>query len=195
MVFNRCTTASSRKGKVMRPVRLLPLVLLILALTGCYQPGRSMKPEKADESEAKKIFQGDLFRVTVDIGDEKRVGFIDIDGNVIIEPQFKSAYTFHDGLAPVKLPGDAGTLWGYIDKSGEFVIKPAFIVAHVFEDGLAFVETKETKGWIDTSGVFKVQGDWQAVGPLKEGIFFFKVKPEVVEEGDSEEDVAEKEGL
>lgn len=63
-------------------------------------------------------------------------GFVDADGNMVIEPQYESAEAFHDGLAPVQTLNG----WGYINSSNELVIKDEFFGAHSFYKGVAPVK-------------------------------------------------------
>ena len=63
-------------------------------------------------------------------------GFINMKGEVIIEPKYEQAKSFSCGLAPAIFDG----LWGYIDKSGSFIIKPQFKMAKPFNhSGVAAV--------------------------------------------------------
>lgn len=64
-------------------------------------------------------------------------GFIGRTGKVLIEPQFKRAYDFSEGLASVKFKEKEK--WGYIDKTGKVVIEPKFDWAPRFSEGLARV--------------------------------------------------------
>lgn len=63
-------------------------------------------------------------------------GFIDKEGNWIIEPKFKYADSFSEGRAMVKV----GEKYGYIDKSGELIIQPIYENALSFSEGLAPVK-------------------------------------------------------
>jgi hypothetical protein len=71
-----------------------------------------------------------------------KCGYVDQQGNWVIEPQFVRGSRFSDGLAAVATSGDFGSPvnWGYIDKTGATVISPQFSNAQPFEDGLALVE-------------------------------------------------------
>lgn len=64
-------------------------------------------------------------------------GYLDHQGNVVIEPSYLSASSFHDGLALVTDP--ATSLKGYIDMKGRWVIEPAFDSASDFNEGVAWV--------------------------------------------------------
>jgi len=71
------------------------------------------------------------------------VGYMDVNGQVVIPPRFCAAGHFSEGLATASLPNvlDAKGRWliGFIDRSGEFVIPPQFQYASAFKEGLARV--------------------------------------------------------
>lgn len=63
-------------------------------------------------------------------------GYVDKDGQIVIEPQYEAARSFANGMAAVKKNG----LWGFIDLNGEQVIKYSFDNAKDFNsNGCAFV--------------------------------------------------------
>ncbi|WP_244944961.1 WG repeat-containing protein [Nostoc sphaeroides] len=64
-----------------------------------------------------------------------KFGYIDKEGNFIIEAQFDEADIFSERLAPVKKGGK----WGYINQFGEFVIQPDLDFAKPFSEGVALV--------------------------------------------------------
>ncbi|MBV9211375.1 MAG: WG repeat-containing protein [Acidobacteria bacterium] len=66
---------------------------------------------------------------------ENKYGFADMQGKIIIFPQFDAAKDFSAGLAPVQL----NKKWGYIDHEGRFIIEPQFDNADSFAEGLAAV--------------------------------------------------------
>jgi tetratricopeptide (TPR) repeat protein len=68
-------------------------------------------------------------------------GFVDANGEVMIDFMFDDALSFGQHLAAVKL----GELWGYIGISGRIVIEPAFLEAKSFSSGSAPVLTE--RGW------------------------------------------------
>jgi hypothetical protein len=67
-------------------------------------------------------------------------GFIDVNGNYLIPPQFSKAGSFAEGIAPA---ADNTGLWGYIDIAGKWLITPKFHFANSFESGKAIVLVKE----------------------------------------------------
>ncbi len=51
-----------------------------------------------------------------------KIGFINKDGVIIIEPKFNDALNFKNGIAAVKV----NNKWGFIDKNGDWLIEPQF---------------------------------------------------------------------
>lgn len=74
---------------------------------------------------------------------EGKWGYIDNEGNYVINPQFTVAQLFSEDLAIV---GNEDSLLGYVDKKGNYVIKPEFLWATNFREGLAF--TTKRNGFI-----------------------------------------------
>lgn len=82
-------------------------------------------------------------------------------------PQFKSAYSFMQGLAAVSTNGS----FGFIDSSGEWVIAPRFDdVAKGFSEGLAAVQLEEKWGYIDREGRIVVAPIFDEAHPFSEGL-------------------------
>ncbi|KXJ98055.1 MAG: KWG Leptospira [Acidobacteria bacterium OLB17] len=77
-----------------------------------------------------------------------KYGFININGETIIEPQFDAANHFGEGLAAVKVKDK----WGFIDAAAKFIIEPQFDETGVFSEGLASVAINGKWGFIDTTG-------------------------------------------
>jgi hypothetical protein len=79
---------------------------------------------------------------------EQAIGYVDVNGDWVIQPQFLKARAFVNGLAPVCF----NKLWGYINAKGEWVVQPMYPDAEVFSaDGLAPVKVKQW-GFIDLTG-------------------------------------------
>jgi hypothetical protein len=115
-------------------VAVLLLFMTVVAYTAPYEGGR-LFPVKS----------GNL------------VGFIDVNGAVIIPPQFIDAKKFTEGLAAAQA-ADSGK-WGYIDQTGTFVIQPQYTRAYQFSEGLAEVGLDPSgSGYIDADGRLVVQG-------------------------------------
>lgn len=67
-----------------------------------------------------------------------KYGYFDLEGKIIINPQFAYASAFREDVALVKTTGDKG-MWGYIDKEGKFTINATYKDATVFQEGVAWV--------------------------------------------------------
>lgn len=120
-----------------------------------------------------------LFPVTKN----KKTGFIDTEGKLIIPLEFDSAREFSEGLAavclgPCKFEKNKGSdqlildqtfngKYGYIDRSGKMIINPRFSQVGDFHKGLALAGTKDYPllnkantfqyGYIDKTGTFVIQ--------------------------------------
>jgi hypothetical protein len=57
------------------------------------------------------------------------VGFMNKDGNWIIEPKYEAAGDFKNGICRVRINGK----WGAIDKSGNYILEPKLSGLHDFE--------------------------------------------------------------
>lgn len=94
----------------------------------------------------------------VEIG--KLWGFIDRNGNMVIQPQYKDVKQFSEGLAAVR---GENNLWDYIDGNGNKVIKGQFKRVENFSDGMAsiaYFDGEHTKyAYINRNGniIFKTE--------------------------------------
>ena len=86
--------------------------------------------------------------------DKTNYGFEDASGRQVIEPKFRDASDFSEGLAAVAIVDGYQTKWGFIDTKGNYVIEPRFSIAPgSFHDGLALVTKKNgRKAFIDRTG-------------------------------------------
>ncbi|MBT5872174.1 MAG: hypothetical protein HOH43_02045 [Candidatus Latescibacteria bacterium] len=93
---------------------------------------------------------------------DKKSGFIDDTGSLVIPFQYAWVESFSDGLAKVltDIKGKAG----YIDKGGNWVVEPKFAAAYAFHDGQAVVAEEK-------------DGPYQAIGQDGETRFFFEISP------------------
>lgn len=92
-------------------------------------------------------------------------------GHTVIEPRFKSAGAFSEGLAAVSV----FSKFGYINKQGEIAIKPEFLSAEPFSEGLAVVGMydgahDEKYGYINRDGDYVVAPQYEAARSFSEGL-------------------------
>lgn len=98
--------------------------------------------------------------MTTVITKDRKYGYINKNGQIVIEARFHGAKVFSEGLAAVNLWSDgitySGGKWGYIDKTGKVIIDFKFDEAEPFFGGLALVGNPyagET-GYIDKTGKY-----------------------------------------
>ena len=78
----------------------------------------------------------DLELIPVESGNKYQ--YVNAEGKIIINPQFKNATLFRDGLALVQSGGDENK-WGYISKEGLYKIPAIYKRATTFNEELAWV--------------------------------------------------------
>lgn len=99
---------------------------------------------------------------------ETRVfGYIDKNGNMVIEPRYPEAHEFSEGLALAAFSGGLG----FIDHDGNPVIEAKFSSARSFSEGLAAVRPKDEAYWyyIDKEGNHAIETDFLVVQSFSEG--------------------------
>lgn len=97
-------------------------------------------------------------------------GYIDKQGNWVIQPAFKWAGSFSGGLAAVRTHNS----YSYINTRGETVIAGPFTCARRFSEGLAPVRMNGPLwGLIDRTGTLVVEPRWASVEACSEGIVTF----------------------
>ncbi|WP_190679889.1 WG repeat-containing protein [Leptolyngbya sp. FACHB-671] len=102
-----------------------------------------------------------------------KLGYMDTQGTIVIQPQFDEALPFSEELAAVRV----GERWGFIDRTGQLVIQPQFnYVPEGFSDGLARVFTNNGEvGFINKTGQFVIQPQLYSTTAFSEGLASFSV--------------------
>lgn len=81
----------------------------------------------------------------------KKYGFIDQQGDWVVEPIYDDARSFHDGLAAVK----SEQKYGFINTNGDLVIPPVHDSSYSnFSEGLVIVGSLSSQRFIDKNGNF-----------------------------------------
>src|SRR5947209_3363006 len=85
----------------------------------------------------------------VPIKKDGRMGFVNLQGKVVIPTKFRKVGKFSEGLAAARLEG----FYGYIDHSGNYVIPPIYDYAEEFSEGRAAVyNSNGDSSFIDRKG-------------------------------------------
>jgi hypothetical protein len=114
----------------------------------------------------------------------KRYGFIDRQGNVVVEPRYISPTGgpwpegFSEGLAAVSIEdpdNPDGCKFGFIDQTGNYVIDPVFDKAWGFHENLALVHMPDESGngkyaFINKSGETVLEPEYEPFSSFQEGM-------------------------
>lgn len=101
-------------------------------------------------------------------------GYINSEGETVINCQFDKAEQFSEGLAAMLID----TLWGFIDTTGKIVIEPKFFKVAQFSDGLCNVSLQQDTGIVNA--FIKTDGSIAFISPYK-GISSFAYDRATVE--------------
>jgi len=74
---------------------------------------------------------------------DSKWGYMDIEGNIVIKPQYESASFFKDNKAVVTIESIFSYKYGYINKNGDIVVPIIYDWAAPYSDGLYFVRKKK----------------------------------------------------
>lgn len=108
----------------------------------------SFAQKTKNKAPSKYEFQGPFCDGLAKVRLNKKWGFIDSTGGVVVSPKYNEVENFSDGLARVR----KGQKWGLIDTSGKEIIRPMFDWIYDFENGKAKVKSDGAEGYIDRYG-------------------------------------------
>ena len=106
---------------------------------------------------------------------DRKLGYMDLDANITVEPRYDQGGAFAEGLAAVQLDGH----WMFIDKSGavtaEFPAGVAF--AEPLSDGLSLVSADRDQsgrkfGYVDRNGHWAIKPSWDDAEPFHDGLAY-----------------------
>ncbi len=111
--------------------------------------------------------------VTTKEGIQDPVGFIDLEGKMVIEPRFTYSglpwcYHFREGLAVIQV----GNYSGMINRKGENIIKPAYTHIGECHEGLIVFQENLDKsyGYMDNKGQTVIKPQFHVAGYFANGI-------------------------
>jgi hypothetical protein len=111
-------------------------------------------------------FGGRFFEGLAAVSINRKYGYVDTTGQLVIEPRFNRAFSFSEGLAVVKIYNR----WGYIDPAGELTIESRFDAAFSFAEGLAAVKVDDKWGYIDPTGWMVIEPQFDGASSFSEGL-------------------------
>jgi hypothetical protein len=153
--------------------RSILLLICLTALFGCNTARMQEKLSKEKQLEVSRQ-SNNLFVVMVN----KKYGFIDRTGKIVIEPQLEGANDFIEGRAVVTTRNPDFKL-SYIDETGKVVGSPKFDAARDFSEGLAAVGigffgmhgTGDHKwGFVDKTGELVIEVAFRGSRNFSEGL-------------------------
>lgn len=98
----------------------------------------------------------------------RKMGYIDTQGEVVIEPTYDVVADFGEGLAGVHIKRDKE--WGFIDRAGKRVIPAKFDQVGRFSHGVCAVQLGDLWGYIDEEGEWVIQPQFSQVGDFSNGL-------------------------
>lgn len=119
------------------------------------------------------VFSEGLAAVGVEGKEGIKWGYINKEGKMVVNPQFDAVGPFTEGLAGVaKTNKEKGeVLWGFIDHKGAIIINHQFRGWNVeFNDGLAMVSDGKKIGYIDNTGKYTINPQFDQAGKFKNGL-------------------------
>lgn len=93
-------------------------------------------------------------------------GFIDTEGNLVVEAKYDGAFSFSQGLAAVR----SGGRWGFIDKEGKTVISFLYQSVQSFSEDRAVFQQGLYYGYIDKEGRKITDAVYSEASPYREGV-------------------------
>ena len=95
-----------------------------------------------------------------------KVGYVNIEGEVVVPIKYDLIGGFREGLAQVGLKGK----YGFVDTTGKEVVPLKYDSAGPFSEGLAEVSLNGKGGFVDTAGKEVVPLKYGSTGPFSEGL-------------------------
>ena len=112
------------------------------------------------------------------IDQDYKCGYINKDGNIVIELKFEGCGAFSEGLAQVNLGTVTKPLTGFIDESGNEIFTVRFVLLVLdFSEGLAAFQHADGKwGYIDKTGRVVIPPTYEVAEEFHNGLAFVSSK-------------------
>lgn len=104
---------------------------------------------------------------------EGHFGHTNMSGDIVVQPQYVQAGTFHEGLAPVQIVIDTYfTACTFIDTLGNQILPAVYQTVQPFHEGYAPVMRYQRWGIIDQTGKEVLSIRYEKITTNADGIFF-----------------------
>lgn len=110
--------------------------------------GRIVLPIEYENNKLNKNLKYMYYDSLALIEKDGKLGFVDLEGKLVIPFYFDEAYNFSEGLAAVKYNG----MWGYVDTKGDVFMPFVFDFASPYQWGRAEVVYRGTVSKVDRRG-------------------------------------------
>jgi hypothetical protein len=110
------------------------LCLIALSNKGFAQKGKTK--EKTGVT-AKYDYAGPFYQGLARVKLNKKWGFIDTTGNVVVPLKYDEVENFSEGIARVRMSTKHGSRWGLVNSSGTEIRAPTFVAIYEFINGKA----------------------------------------------------------
>src|ERR1051325_3002771 len=103
-----------------------------------------------------------------------KLGYMDVDGNIVVQPQYDQGGEFSGGIAAV----DSNGKGMFIDKSGTTTAQfPSDVIfAEPLSDGLSLATSNAQPlrkfGYVDRNGKWAVKPEWEDANPFQDGLAY-----------------------
>ncbi|HSK14504.1 MAG TPA: WG repeat-containing protein [Phnomibacter sp.] len=95
-----------------------------------------------------------------------KIGYVDINGKVIVPLEFAEGLTFNEGYSAVRKESK----WAFLDSSGRFITDFLYADAQGFSQGLAPAKKGSGWGFIDTLGKEVIPFEYSNARKFSEGL-------------------------
>ncbi len=119
--------------------------------------------------------------VLIPVQIDDKTGYIDFDGNIILQPKYDAAGPFCNDRAMVIVNNKVG----YIDIDGSYIVPPTFSMGFEFKECRAVIDKNDLFGVIDLNGDFIVPLKYQMISNFSDGyaVFMDKDKSGLIDKG------------
>lgn len=100
------------------------------------------------------------------VGKDNKIGYTDINGNVVIPVIYDEGLTFSEGYTAVR----TGSTWIYFDSTGKQISDSKYEDAGDFHSGLAAVMKNDHYGYIDITGKVVITFQFTNARKFSEGL-------------------------